>query len=227
MLLIYLRLCRREVQANSKKSALPQNLKPLLLRKKIKCVAIPGGIVLVGVASFLVYRKLNDGLSTAKKLTKEMVNKNFRQYTEVDLSEYTNLTSIDFHAFKDCTNLREITLPENVTEIGEGAFSGCKNLTSITLPSSVTSIGRHAFYDCTSLTSITLPNGVTKIKNSAFSGCASLTNIDFSNCTNLTPINYYAFVDCTSLKSIKAPEALRTTRFSILELPKDCSIKYV
>jgi hypothetical protein len=44
-----------------------------------------------------------------------------------------------------------------VTSIGSYAFRDCSSLTSITLPDGVTSIVYYAFYDCSSLTSITLP----------------------------------------------------------------------
>ena len=41
-----------------------------------------------------------------------------------------------------------------VTSIGGSAFRYCTSLTSVTIPDSVTSIGEYAFYDCTSLTDV-------------------------------------------------------------------------
>ena len=56
----------------------------------------------------------------------------------------------------------------NLTSIGKSAFRGCTGLTSITLPDGLTSIGEYAFFGCTGLTSITLPSGLTLLRPSAF-----------------------------------------------------------
>ena len=40
----------------------------------------------------------------------------------------------------------------SVTSIGSSAFKNCSSLTSITIPNSVTSIGYYAFYNCSALT---------------------------------------------------------------------------
>ena len=52
------------------------------------------------------------------------------------------VTSIGFYAFRECSNLTSITIPNSVTSIGERAFYGCTGLTSVTIPNSVTSIGK-------------------------------------------------------------------------------------
>ncbi|MDE6258196.1 MAG: leucine-rich repeat domain-containing protein, partial [Muribaculaceae bacterium] len=41
-------------------------------------------------------------------------------------------------AFKDCTGMTSVEIPETITEIGSDAFSGCTGLTSINLPESIT-----------------------------------------------------------------------------------------
>ena len=59
----------------------------------------------------------------------------------------------------------------NVTQIGTNAFRNCSSLTNITIPESVTSIGGYAFYDCSNLMEINIPESVTAIEDYAFSGC--------------------------------------------------------
>ena len=88
-----------------------------------------------------------------------------------------SVTSIGGWAFTDCASLTSVTIPDGVTSIGEYTFSWCTSLTSATIPDSVTSIGEFAFHNCKSLTSVTIPNSVTSIGRGAFSSCASLTGI--------------------------------------------------
>ena len=103
-------------------------------------------------------------------------------------------------AFRGCSSLTSITIPDSVTSIGERAFDGCSSLTSRTIGNGVISIGEKAFDGCSSLTSITIPDGVTSIGSHAFYGCSSLTSITIPD--GVTSIGSYAFYDCNSLKTV-------------------------
>jgi len=81
------------------------------------------------------------------------------------------------NAFKNCTSITGLTIPDSVTSIGQSAFYGCTSLTSATIGNSVTSIGVNAFYGCTSLSSVTIGNSVTSIGGFAFGSCTSLTGV--------------------------------------------------
>jgi len=130
--------------------------------------------------------------------------RNCTSLTSIILPE--GVTSIETHAFSLCTSLTSITLPEGVTSIGAGAFISCKGLTDIIIPASVSSIDTGAFRYCTSLSSLThYGDGIT-IGYSAFEGCVSLKSFSFEG---ISEIRDNAFSGCLSLDSIiTLPETL-------------------
>ncbi len=111
-----------------------------------------------------------------------------------------SVTSIGSSAFRECTGLTSVTIPNSVTSIENYAFNGCSSLTSVTIGNSVTSIEVEAFSGCQSLTSVTIPNSVTSIGNGAFQYCSSLTSVEIPN--SVTSIGDYAFWYCSSLTSM-------------------------
>ena len=140
------------------------------------------------------------------------------------------VTSIGFYAFRECSNLTSITIPNSVTSIGERAFYGCTGLTSVTIPNSVTSIGERAFEGCTSLISVAIGNSVTSMGENVFyntpwynnkpDGVVYINNVLYCykgkmpGNTSIVVENgtigiaSAAFRDCTGLTSITIPNSV-------------------
>ena len=77
-------------------------------------------------------------------------------------------------AFKDCSSLESIIIPNSVTSIGGNAFESCGLLLSVKIPDGVKIIGDSAFPRCKSLASIILPRSIVSVNGNPFArwnGC--------------------------------------------------------
>ena len=112
----------------------------------------------------------------------------------------TQVGSSSYYIFRDCTNLRKVTIGDNVKVIPAYAFYYCSSLTSVTIGNSVTSIGSGAFFYCSSLTSIAIGNSVSSIGKETFYNCSNLTSVTIGG--SVTSIGSNAFYDCSNLTSV-------------------------
>jgi hypothetical protein len=128
-------------------------------------------------------------------------------------------------SFRDCINLKSITIPSSVTHIGREAFKGT-GLQSIVIPASAESNGNDVFENCKSLTSVEIYGNDVRFR---FEGCDNLKNVilgegikvvledSFRGLKNLETVKLpdslvaifeNAFRDCHSLKTIVLPKGL-------------------
>lgn len=135
--------------------------------------------------------------SNVIRLPKKMFY-NFSHLTAVDFGSTSQLTTIGSDAFKNCTGLTTVVIPNSVTTIDSDAFEGCTGMTSLNLGTGVQTIGVRAFKGCTGLTTLMIPASVTNIEGvgwtgtGAFDGCTGLTEIWFMGTTQPS-INSFAF----------------------------------
>ena len=119
---------------------------------------------------------------------------------------FGSITEIGDEAFRNCTNITELTLPESLTTIGSGAFKGCTGLTGLTLPESLTTIGSGAFEGCDGITELTLPASLTRVDSGALDGCENLAKLTVLCDPAILPEDLLA--NCPALTEVyAAPEA--------------------
>lgn len=64
------------------------------------------------------------------------------------------ITEVAPFAFRMCTLLTRVALPEGMTRVGDFAFVGCRGIQELELPSTLVTIGTGAFIDLPSLESV-------------------------------------------------------------------------
>jgi len=139
------------------------------------------GINVIGIAS--------GGFEQETTITKVMVIGN-------------NLRYIGYNAFKECSALQNITIPDGVIDIGEYAFYGCTSLTSLNLPDTIEYIGEYAFAETYDMGSITIGGGSISVEYNALDGTYGYTiyldaNADIENWSFLSETaNYVIFYNC-------------------------------
>jgi len=81
-------------------------------------------------------------------------------------------------AFKDCTNLTNVSLSfnKNFTVLKRELFKGCTSLKEIKVPVYVQTIEDECFANCSNLNTIIISQNVTSISENAFDGCAAIKN---------------------------------------------------
>ena len=143
----------------------------------------------------------------------EVIGRHFYGYTSLKEVIITSGEAIYNEAFKGCTSLESVQIPNSVTTIGECAFEGCSGLKGVDIPDSVTTIEYGAFSNCDGLTGVVLPNSVTCLSPAVFSDCDNLKSVtigdDLAMVTNYNgtvSLLQYAFNNCKQLAEIIVSE---------------------
>lgn len=151
--------------------------------------------------------------------------------TSVDIPaeiEGCPVVEIEGYAFKDCTRLTAVQLPDSIQKIGEFAFKDCTRLETLEIPDTVKKIGWGAVQGTPWLanqtepfviagqgillaytgteTAVTVPAGVRAIGGYAFDSCTTLETVQLPD--TLRSVDAFAFINCQALTSVTLPEGL-------------------
>ena len=110
------------------------------------------------------------------------------------------------------------TIKEGTRLIAGEAFRKCSGLTLLTIPNSVTSIGSRAFYDCSGLTKVNylgtvdewveidMSDNLTYYAKDLYINDELLTDVKI---TSADSIKNYAFYNCASIKSVEMGDSVK------------------
>ena len=164
-------------------------------------INIPKSLTFIGYSAFASCRSLTN-VNIPESVT-TIEEGAFRDCNKLDPKLLVYDKGTKCHGWiGDITKCIAIEIPEGVTSIDYRAFSNCSNLISISIPKSVTSIENFAFYKCSSLISVKIPERVTSIGNYAFSNCSNL-DVTIDNSKDNITLGYGVFNLCKSVTYLK------------------------
>jgi len=208
---------------------------------EVKSIVFEEGITMISVRSFCGFPNLTGEIVFPNSLEK-INDYAFKgtKITKITFKEGSKLTKIGMSAFEGCKNLKEFNLPDSLSTIEFSAFKDCTNLEGpFTVPKNLYTIQNDAFNNCSKMKG-TLDFSQCKmspfspIGNRSFMNCSSLTGEPkfpadawflggwntFENCTGLTGtivigqyvnhISEECFKGCTGLTGVQGPSISTT-----------------
>ena len=126
------------------------------------------------------------------------------------------VVTLDFFAFSDCKNLKEIEIPASVTEIPGGLFLNCTSLETITVAEGNSSFKSedNAVYSkdgskliaAPMVSALKVPDTVTEIGDYFFYKNTNLRSVEIPS--SVKTIGLSAFETCTNLTDVKMAEGV-------------------
>ncbi len=147
-------------------------------------------------------------------------------YTEIFIPLVYNgkpVTVIGKNALRQCTDIKNIEIPNSIIKIESGAFQNCRSLTSITIPCSVVVIEDEAFRECYNLQTVILSNSVQEIINRSFIHCLKLSAIFYTGtkdefCSKLqSPHTYDSVTSYFRIYNLNAADYVNATVYHYSE----------
>ena len=196
-------------------------------------VKLPEGPTSIGTYAFRGTQILNIDIPNSVTSIGEGAFYQTRVRT-VNFGEGSNLTTIGYQAFYQCTSLTEFIMPNTVTKLGTynnysdqecNTFYGCTNLKKLHFSDGLKTLEQYVCYGCTKLNNVHLPQNLRSIRDYAFYNTSRLRKIDLPNTLNridnkafykcgidslllplkLSTLENYSFQECKNLKYIELP----------------------
>ena len=196
---------------------------------RIKYVKLPEGLEIINASSF--YGTGLNEIAIPSTVT-SIGNDAFRNATlhKITFANNSQLKTIGESAFRECSLLKEFSMPNSVTSIGAYVFYRCSNLQKMTFSDELTSLPEYTCCNNNSLAEIHFPTNLVSIGNSFMYGANSLKELNLP--ITMRSIGSGAFAGLHTLKHLIIPEKLNSlgqlafcnsAGLEIVELPSGVS----
>lgn len=161
---------------------------------RVSSVKLPEGVKTIGEGAFLGTQLLNIDIPSSVTYIGHYAFQGTRVRT-VNFKEDSQLETIGYRAFYQCSSLREFIMPNTVSRLVADNWRVDAECST--------------FSECTSLKKIHFSDALTTLEQYVCYGCSNLREIHFPK--NLETIRYAAFHRNSALTKITLPESLRVT----------------
>lgn len=158
------------------------------------------------------------GLNSYGACVQKLKNKTEETVDLMDLWQGHRVLTIGRQAFEN-SEIKAIALPDSISRIEDYAFRGCSLLKHVDLPDSIVFIGTGAFRN-SGLQFLHIPGTVKQITRLAFAGCASLSHVRLDE--GIETIEEKAFENCSRLLNAEIPSSVCTIAHNAF--PPNCKL---
>lgn len=118
------------------------------------------------------------GVATEQNNGSNITVTNYLPRTLVSVSITDETLETGASAFRNCSNIKRITLSDGMYRIRGGTFRGCSALEEVNIPTSVTQLIGNCFEGCR-MSRIVIPASVSSFNSDVFKNCSMLKTVMF------------------------------------------------
>lgn len=122
-------------------------------------------------------------------VTSGLINSNNAYTYHLNKVELASNVTVEARAFRNCRNLKSITIPSSLTTLGGYVIQYCENLKYLTIPTGITSFQQHCL-DNNYLEAISFPKQTTYFGTYAVSSNASIKRLTLPSATSRYCVYY-------------------------------------
>lgn len=205
---------------------------------KLSSVKLPEGVKTIGEYAFRGTQLLNIDIPSSVTSIGQYAFSEIR-IRNINFKEDSQLRTIGFRAFYQCSSLSEFIMPKTVTKLrtyndyddnDSDTFYECFALKKIVFSDALTYLPNNTCYNCNAIEELHLPNNIVTIGRDFLYGGNQLKKLVFP--TTLKSIGADAFAGIHGVDSIVIPESVQSigtgafhnsARLSYVELPTGIS----